>query len=111
MKSFILFFTVCTASLQLVNANVYRSNKGVKKVNIQSGMRYDLLVLPQAKDYLYELCRYYVSGQLKVAPEHVSDRVLKLMHKPPFKSYEEFVKEYEELNKKILYNHLIYLAI
>lgn len=78
-----------------------RAVKGVKKVNIQSGMRYDLLVLPQAKDYLYELCRYYVSGQLKVAPEHVSDRVLKLMHKPPFKSYEEFVKEYEELNKKL----------
>ncbi|HQP91971.1 MAG TPA: YgiQ family radical SAM protein, partial [Candidatus Omnitrophota bacterium] len=75
--------------------------KGVKKVNIQSGLRFDLLLLPEAREYFLDLCRYYISGQLKVAPEHVSGKVLKLMHKPPFKTYEKFVKEYEELNKKL----------
>jgi len=78
-----------------------RAIKGVKRVNIQSGLRFDLLLLPQARDYFIELCRHYISGQLKVAPEHVSDKVLKLMRKPPFKTYEKFVKKYEELNKEL----------
>ncbi len=78
-----------------------RAVKGIKQVNIQSGLRYDLLLLPQARDYFAELCRNYVSGQLKVAPEHASEKVLKLMHKPPFKVFEKFVKSFEELNKKL----------
>jgi uncharacterized radical SAM protein YgiQ len=74
--------------------------KGVKRVNIQSGVRYELLLRPEAKKYFKDLCQYYVSGQLKIAPEHVSDKVLSLMHKPPFKMYEKFIKEYEELNRQ-----------
>ncbi len=88
-------------SKQVKMLSKLRTVKGVKRVNIQSGVRYDLLLLPQAKDYFIELCRHYVSGQLKVAPEHVSDKVLRLMHKPPFKTYEKFVNLYESLNKEL----------
>ncbi len=77
-----------------------RGVKKIKKVNIQSGVRYDLLLRPEASGYFHDLCRHYVSGQLKVAPEHVSSKVLKLMHKPSFSSYEKFVKAYEHLNKE-----------
>lgn len=78
-----------------------RQVKGVKQVNIQSGLRYDLLLLPEAKEYFAELCRHYVSGQLKVAPEHVSDKVLRLMHKPSFKVFEKFAKAFEEMNERL----------
>jgi uncharacterized radical SAM protein YgiQ len=88
-------------SKQIKMLSGVRNIKGIKKVSIQSGMRYDLLILPAAHDFFVELCRHYVSGQLKVAPEHVTDKVLRLMHKPPFKTYEKFIKAYEELNKKL----------
>ncbi len=78
-----------------------RSLKGVNKVNIQSGVRYDLLLLPKAQKYFKMLCQYHVSGQLKIAPEHVSDKVLRLMHKPPFKLYERFLQVYKALNKEL----------
>lgn len=86
-------------SKQIKMLALVRSVKGVKKVNIQSGVRYDLLLLPGAKNYFNELCRHYVSGQLKVAPEHACDKVLKLMRKPPIKVFEKFASEYEELNR------------
>lgn len=75
--------------------------KGVKRVNIQSGVRYDLLLLPKAQKYFKMLCQFHVSGQLKIAPEHVSDKVLHLMHKPPFKLYEKFLQAYKTLNKEL----------
>ncbi|OIO35381.1 MAG: YgiQ family radical SAM protein [Candidatus Omnitrophica bacterium CG1_02_44_16] len=89
----------CAKQLEVLRA--LRSLKGVKQVNIQSGVRYDLLLLSEAKEYFKELCSYHVSGQLKVAPEHVSDKVLHLMRKPAFKVYEEFVKAFDEINGEL----------
>lgn len=74
----------------------------VKKVFIRSGVRYDYLL--KAKDgekFLEELVKYHISGQLKIAPEHISDKVLKIMGKSPKKVYEEFIKKFERANKKI----------
>ena len=87
----------CAKQLEVLRA--LRLLKGVKQVNIQSGVRYDLLLIPEAKAYFKELCCYHVSGQLKVAPEHVSDKVLHLMRKPAFKAYEEFVRAFDEINR------------
>lgn len=84
-----------------------RSLKGIKRVNVQSGVRFDLLLLPQAKKYFRDLCQYHVSGQLKVAPEHVSEKVLSLMHKPDFKTYERFVQAYDVLNKELGKNQFL----
>lgn len=73
----------------------------VKKVFIRSGIRYDYLMLDKNDEFFYELCEHHVSGQLKVAPEHVVDRVLEKMGKPGKKVYEKFVKKFYEINKKI----------
>ena len=62
---------------------------GVKRVFVSSGIRHDL-VPKEAQGYLDGLCRAHVSGHLKVAPEHISDRVTALMHKPPFAVFREF---------------------
>ena len=73
----------------------------VKKVFIRSGIRFDYVVADKSDAFLEELCRYHVSGQLKVAPEHVSDDVLTLMGKPENSVYQEFVKKYNKMNQKI----------
>jgi uncharacterized radical SAM protein YgiQ len=73
----------------------------VKKVFIRSGIRYDYLMLDKNDDFFKELCEHHVSGQLKVAPEHVVDRVLEKMGKPGRKVYDAFVKKFYEINKKI----------
>lgn len=73
---------------------------GVKHLFIQSGLRYDLLVEKESDAYLEALCKSHVSGQLKVAPEHASDAVLKKMNKPPFKVYERFSERFEAMNRK-----------
>lgn len=73
----------------------------VKKVFIRSGIRYDYLMLDKNDDFFIELCEHHVSGQLKVAPEHVVDDVLKKMGKPGRKVYDQFVKKFYEINKKI----------
>ena len=73
----------------------------VKKVFIRSGIRFDYVVADKDDTFLEELCRYHVSGQLKVAPEHVSDDVLTLMGKPENSVYQEFVKKYNKMNQKI----------
>ncbi|WP_039764484.1 MULTISPECIES: YgiQ family radical SAM protein [unclassified Caldicellulosiruptor] len=79
-----------------------RKIKGVKKVFIRSGIRYDYLLLDKNYEkYLEELCRYYVSGQLKIAPEHICNNVLKYMGKPSKEVYERFVEEYFKTNKKL----------
>jgi uncharacterized radical SAM protein YgiQ len=92
---------------QIQMLEALRSLKGVRQVRIQSGVRYDLLLLPQAKKYFRMLCQYHVSGQLKIAPEHVSDRVLQLMHKPGFRAYEKFVWIYHSLNQELGKNQFL----
>ncbi len=78
-----------------------RSVKGVKKVFIRSGLRYDYLLYDKNKSILNELVEHHISGQLKVAPEHVSDKVLKVMNKPSFKVYKDFADTYQKANLKL----------
>lgn len=73
----------------------------VKKVFIRSGIRFDYLLADTSRKFLKELCEYHVSGQLKVAPEHVSDAVLNRMGKPKNAVYRRFVKEYKEMNERL----------
>lgn len=73
----------------------------VKKVFIRSGIRFDYVLADKDRKFLKELCQYHVSGQLKVAPEHVSDKVLSKMGKPRNKVYRQFVKEYNEMNGRL----------
>lgn len=77
-----------------------RDIPGVKKVFIRSGIRYDYLIYDKNKEFLRELCKYHISGQLKVAPEHISDKVLGKMGKPGRKVYEKFSGKYYQLNKE-----------
>ncbi|KPU45291.1 hypothetical protein OXPF_11840 [Oxobacter pfennigii] len=78
-----------------------REVPGVKKVFVRSGIRYDYLLYDKSDEFFKELCKYHISGQLKVAPEHVSDRVLEKMGKPGRKTYDRFVKKYYDINKKL----------
>ncbi|MCX7842437.1 MAG: YgiQ family radical SAM protein [Clostridia bacterium] len=78
-----------------------REIEGIKKVFIRSGIRYDYLMLDKKDDFFVELCEHHVSGQLKVAPEHVVDRVLQKMGKPERKVYDRFVKKFYDINKRI----------
>ena len=73
----------------------------VKKVFIRSGIRFDYLMYDKDKTFLRELCQYHVSGQLKVAPEHISNEVLDKLGKPRVEVYNNFVKAYKEMNKKL----------
>ncbi len=77
-----------------------RSIKGVKKVFIRSGIRFDYMLLEKNSTFLDELVEYHVSGQLKVAPEHASNKVLDLMGKPHIEVYEEFEKKFYASTKK-----------
>lgn len=74
---------------------------GVKKVFIRSGIRFDYVLADPDDTFLRELCEYHVSGQLKVAPEHVSDPVLQKMGKPEYSVYQKFVEKYNQMNKKL----------
>lgn len=78
-----------------------RNIPGVKKVFIRSGIRFDYLLADKKNEFLRELCKYHVSGQLKVAPEHVSDQVLELMGKPKNHVYEEFIRQYYKMNERL----------
>lgn len=78
-----------------------RELPNVKKVFIRSGLRFDYLVNDPDKAFLKELCEHHISGQLKVAPEHISDAVLKKMGKPRVSVYRRFVKEYQDMNVKL----------
>lgn len=75
-----------------------RELPGVKKVFVRSGVRFDYAMLDSKGEFLKELVTHHISGQLKVAPEHVSEKVLELMGKPPRKIYEAFASRYESLN-------------
>ncbi len=78
-----------------------RALKGVKKVFIRSGIRFDYLLADKSDAFLKELAEHHVSGQLKVAPEHISDAVLEKMGKPRRAVYEQFVKKYEKINASL----------
>ena len=78
-----------------------RELPGVKKVFIRSGIRFDYVLADPDGGFLEELCRYHVSGQLKVAPEHVSGRVLSCMGKPEHGVYEEFCRRYRRMNERL----------
>ena len=77
-----------------------RAIKGVKKVFIRSGIRFDYMLLEKNNKFLDELVEFHVSGQLKVAPEHASNRVLDYMGKPHIEVYEEFEKRFYASTKK-----------
>lgn len=78
-----------------------RKIPGIKKVFIRSGIRYDYLIEDKNTDFFTELCKYHISGQLKVAPEHVNGKVLEQMGKPGMDVYNKFVKKYFEINKRL----------
>lgn len=78
-----------------------RQLEGVKKVFIRSGIRFDYVMYDKSDRFLRELVEHHVSGQLKVAPEHVSDGVLQKMNKPPFSVYLDFKKKFDALNEKL----------
>lgn len=78
-----------------------RQLPGVKKVFIRSGIRFDYLLEDKDDRFFRELCQYHVSGQLKVAPEHISDNVLRYMGKPPVEVYDRFKKKYRKINEQI----------
>ena len=78
-----------------------RELPNVKKVFIRSGIRFDYLIYDNDRTFLRELCEHHVSGQLKVAPEHISDAVLEKMGKPGVDVYNRFVKAYKDMNEKI----------
>lgn len=73
----------------------------VKKVFIRSGIRFDYVLKDKDPAFMQELCEYHISGQLKVAPEHVSDAVLEKMGKPKHQVYESFTKKFYDMNKKL----------
>lgn len=80
---------------------------GIKKISIGSGVRYDMLLADREtdkklglSDYTRQLVKYHVSGRLKVAPEHTSDNVLKLMRKPSFKLFHDFGRVFNDINRK-----------
>lgn len=78
-----------------------RKLDGVKKVFIRSGIRYDYLMYDKDDTFFKELIKHHISGQLKVAPEHISNNVLFYMQKPPKELYLKFTKKYKDLNKQL----------
>ncbi|MBQ9988503.1 MAG: YgiQ family radical SAM protein [Clostridia bacterium] len=77
-----------------------RAVKGVRRVFVRSGLRYDYIMYDNDPAFLEELVESHISGQLKVAPEHASRRVLELMGKPEIDLYDRFCKRYYDLNRK-----------
>lgn len=84
-----------------------RKLPGVKKVFVRSGIRFDYLLADSDDTFFRELVEHHISGQLKVAPEHISDAVLTKMGKPENAVYERFQKKYKELNKKLNKNQFL----
>lgn len=80
---------------------------GVKRVFIRSGIRYDYLMYDKDETFFKELIKYHISGQLKVAPEHIDDRVLEMMGKPGGELYQRFVRRYKQLNDALGMNQYI----
>ena len=78
-----------------------RELPGVKKVFIRSGIRFDYLMCDKDGTFLREMVEHHISGQLKVAPEHIADPVLQMMGKPPNSVYQKFIAKYERLNERL----------
>ena len=78
-----------------------RKLEGVKKVFIRSGIRFDYVNLEKNMDFLKELCKYHISGQLRVAPEHVSNKVLRVMGKPSHEVYERFTRSFNDIEGRM----------
>ncbi len=87
-----------TEYLQLLRK--LRNLPGVKKVFIRSGIRYDYLIYDEDRQFFEELCKYHISGQLKVAPEHVVPEVLEKMGQPGPEVYTQFTREFTAINNK-----------
>ncbi len=77
-----------------------KSIQGIKKVFIRSGVRFDYLMADRGTGFLEQMCRHHISGQLKVAPEHISDHVLYYMGKPGHSVYQTFSDRYKKANQK-----------
>ncbi len=84
-----------------------REIPNVKKVFVRSGIRYDYLIHDKDDTFFKELCEHHISGQLKVAPEHISSNVLEKMGKPNRDVYEKFVKKYKEVNDELEMNQFL----
>lgn len=84
-----------------------RELPNVKKVFIRSGIRFDYLMADSDDTFFWELCKNHVSGQLKVAPEHIDDNVLKMMGKPSNHVYEGFLKKFKQINEAIGKNQFV----
>jgi len=78
-----------------------RKLPGVKKVFIRSGVRFDYVLADADDTFLKELCKYHISGQLRTAPEHVSDHVLDLMGKPRANVYQAFISRFDKINAQL----------
>ena len=89
------------AQIRLLRA--LRAVAGVRKVFVASGLRYDLILADKrnGQEYLDELLRYHVSGQLKIAPEHIDDSLLRRMGKPDRKSLEAFIRQFDLTNRRM----------
>ena len=74
---------------------------GIKKVFVRSGIRFDYLMKEKDRTFFRELCQHHISGQLKVAPEHVNDKVLSLMRKSSHQVYKDFEAEYKRINQEL----------
>jgi uncharacterized radical SAM protein YgiQ len=85
----------------LAMLDAVRNLPGVKKVAVSTGIRYDLALADSSHRFIEELCEHYVSGQIKLAPEHVSTEVLEQMNKPPISVYKEFIERYNDINKRL----------
>lgn len=98
--------TVCASlradhSKQLSLLAKIRKHPKVKHVFLSTGLRFDLILKDTRSGFLEELCRHYISGQLKVAPEHAVDRILELMRKPPHAVFGRFREAFEAMNRKL----------
>ncbi len=77
-----------------------RNIEGVRKVFVRSGVRFDYVIYDKDKTFFRELVKYHVSGQLKIAPEHVVNGVLETMNKPPFEVYKKFSDEFYRITRE-----------
>ncbi len=87
-------------SRYIATLRALRAVPGVKKVFIRSGIRYDYVMADKSGEFIRELARHHVSGELKVAPEHCAPEVLRLMGKPNLDVYERFVQKFEAASRK-----------
>lgn len=84
-----------------------RAIKNVKKVFVRSGVRFDYVMYDSSKEFFNELCEHHISGQLKIAPEHICDEVLELMNKPSSTLYLDFIKLYKQKNNELQKNQFV----